>query len=249
MVEAFLSCSAEDAEIIAEVKNALTRKGIIPYLATEDTKPGRLVFKKIEEAIERADVFVVILSENSIRSKWVAMEIGYAKGKVPIVPIRVGHVNPAALLEGVDCINYTDQNLDKLDSQIAEAIDSFNNHQDSALSTESEEICEKGPHEIEAGGYVELPLSVTKGTLILGRLEEEDGDLFDWYIVNEKNLVKFKNREEFNLIAGGFDVAADQIRWVPKSNGPYFLIISAFRKRYNRIVNVSLRIKKRGWLS
>ena len=244
MVEAFLSCSAQDADIIAKVKHALTKMGIKPYLATDDLKPGRLIFAKIEKSIERADVFIVILSENSIRSKWVAMEIGYAKGKVPIVPIRVGHVNPSALLEGVECVNLTDQNLDNLDSIIVEAIKSFKSGLNAAPESGSEEICEEGPHEIDAGGYVELPLSVTKGARILGRLEEEDGDLFDWFILNEKNLVKFKNNEEFDWITGNEDVAADRIKWTPKSNGPYFLILSAFRKQYGRIISVSLRYTK-----
>jgi hypothetical protein len=157
------------------------------------------------------------------------------------VPIRVGHVNPAALIEGIECINLTKQNLDRLDSLIADAIESFGNGSHSAPETELEEVCEEGPHEIDAGGYVELSLSVTKGILILGRLEEEDGDLFDWFILNEKNLVKFKNGEDFDWITGNEDVAADRIRWTPKSNGPYFLILSAFRKRYNRIISVNLR--------
>lgn len=244
MVEAFLSCSSEDAEMIAKVKHALTRKGIRPYLATDDLKPGRLVFAKIEKSIERADVFIVILSENSIRSKWVAMEIGYAKGKVPIVPIRVGHVFPSALLEGVECVNLTDQNLENLNSIIAEAIKSFKSGKNAAQEPGLEEICEEGPHEIDAGSCVELPLSVTKGIRIQGRLEEEDGDLFDWFILNEKNLVKFKNNEDFDWIIGNDDVAADRIKWTPKSNGPYFLILSAFRKQYDRIVSVSLRYTK-----
>ena len=243
MVEAFVSCSARDGDIIAKVKDALTKKEIKPYLATDDLKPGRLVFAKIEKAIERADVFVVILSENSIRSKWVAEEIGYAKGKVPIIPIRVGHVYPGALLEGVECVPFTDQNLDNLDSIIAEAIESFDKGSSSAPPSESEGICEEGPHEIDAGGYIELPLSVAKGVPIIGRLGEEDGDLFDWFILNEKNLVKFKNNESFDWTTGNEDVAADRIKWTPKSNGPYFLILSAFRKQYNRVVSVSLRNK------
>jgi len=241
MIEAFVSCSAEDADIVTQVTDAMTRKGIKPYLATSDQKPGQLIFEKVERAIRKSNVFVVILTENSIKSKWVAMETGYAKGKVPIVPIRVGHVNPAALIEGIECINLTEQNLDRLDSLIADAIRSFKSAWYSARMTELKKVCADGPYEIDAGGYVELPLSVTRGNLILGRLEEEDGDTFDWFILNEKNLVKFKNKEDFNWITGNEDVAADTVKWTPKSNGPYFLILSAFRKQYNRIVRASLR--------
>ncbi|MFQ5951309.1 MAG: hypothetical protein ACE5KH_04410 [Candidatus Geothermarchaeales archaeon] len=102
-------------------------------------------------------------------------------------------------------------------------------------------VCDPGPHLIEGGGLLPLPLDVDVGERISGRLEEEDGEDFDWYIMDERNLVAFRNADWFEYAIGNDHVAADIVDWLVEEEGPWFLVLSLYRRLNDRIIEVSLR--------
>jgi hypothetical protein len=85
-------------------------------------------------------------------------------------------------------------------------------------------------------------LSLYKGDLVTGTLDETNGDAFDWYIINEKNMTRFKRREEFGYARGDEGQGAYHLtKWKTPKEGPWYLVLSAQRKQYPRNVHVRLR--------
>ncbi len=103
------------------------------------------------------------------------------------------------------------------------------------------EICDPGPYNLEGGEYKVIPLDVSPGDHIVGRMDEEEGDDFDWYIVDEKNLVAFQNDETFEAIAGEDHVRASIVDAHVDSVGPWFLLLSNAGRQIERIIEVHLR--------
>lgn len=104
---AFMSHSSADKERIARPLDTLLREhGIGVWLDERDLLPGRnLVDEIFSHGISRSDVFVVILSENSINSGWVHEELTNAAvqkidGVVKaIIPIILDGVTPPDFLK------------------------------------------------------------------------------------------------------------------------------------------------------
>ncbi len=103
------------------------------------------------------------------------------------------------------------------------------------------EICDPGPYTLKGGVYKEIPLDVSLGDHIVGRMDEAEGDDFDWYIVDEKNLVDFQNDEDFEAIAGGEHAKASFVHAHVDSAGPWFLLLSNAGRQIERIIEVHLR--------
>lgn len=86
-----------------------------------------------------------------------------------------------------------------------------------------------------------IKLNVRKGDHIVGRLSEVDGYDFDWYIVDEKNLVLMESGKNFDPVAEGYDTNAHTVDWEVKSKGPWFLVLDLPHKQYARSIKVLLR--------
>ncbi len=88
----FLSHSSKDKNRIEWIDSNLKNIGIETYLYERDPQPGKLISSKIETAIQNCDAFVVLITQNSIDSRYVGAEIGMAmaKGKLIIALVHVG---------------------------------------------------------------------------------------------------------------------------------------------------------------
>lgn len=71
----FISHSTRDAEFAERLYTDLQHKKVRCWYAPEDMKGGKKLYPQIDEAIRLHDKLVLILSENSINSPWVATEI------------------------------------------------------------------------------------------------------------------------------------------------------------------------------
>jgi hypothetical protein len=236
--QVFISFSKDDMPTVNKIKAVLTRAGMSPFVATEVVMPAQHLSKKIEKAIDESDAFVVLLTENSVQSPWVHQEIGYAKSRLPIIPIKASGVKPPALLEGCDCVSLTEDNLSRLDDIIVQA---FIDYKDDEEEEQTSSVCDDGPHLIEPGTYQWIQLDVSEGDRVAGNISETDGDEFDWYILSEKNLIKFKNGEEFRPTRSGEDKGAYIVNWPVKGTGPWYLVIQVYGKKNSREVSVDLR--------
>ena len=84
----FISYSTQDIERVDEVQRALLDSQVEVFIAEHSVRPGEHLVDKIMQAIKRCDLFVLLWSKNSERSKWVLQELGAAAAAEKlIIPI------------------------------------------------------------------------------------------------------------------------------------------------------------------
>ena len=95
--EVFLSHSGLDREFAEKIVELLRRLGVPVWHGPSSIRGSQQWHDEIGDALERCDWFVILLSPNSMRSKWVKRELVFAldedryeKYFIPIV-IRAGN--------------------------------------------------------------------------------------------------------------------------------------------------------------
>jgi len=244
MTRVFISHATEDGDMVAELEVVLERHGVSCYVATKDVRPGEPLTTKVKNAIETSDALVVILTGNSIASPWVQQEIGHAEGKMPIIPLKVAGVRPPAMLEGRECILYDKGDLDKLATCVKDAISRWKGTQASS-DAELREVCDEGPYDIDPGCYVDILLNAKKGDHIVGTLEEEESLDFEFGIIEERELVNFKNSVRSDYLAYDEGSGAYPFDWKVRSNKRWYLLLTIYGKKTTRTVSVRLRYEKK----
>ena len=71
----FISHSMADESFCIKLHQALKESGIRVWDAKHDMKPGRKILQQVKSAISKHDKFLLVLSQNSLESKWVETEI------------------------------------------------------------------------------------------------------------------------------------------------------------------------------
>jgi hypothetical protein len=91
----FISYSSADEAFAHKLYDALASFGVDTWFAPENMRGGRKINEQLEQAIDRSDKIVLLLSENSLKSPWVAHEIQWAvareveSGEQVLFPIRI----------------------------------------------------------------------------------------------------------------------------------------------------------------
>jgi hypothetical protein len=101
----FLSYSTQDRELALELKHALEACGVNVWIDVDRIRAGSFFVTELEQAIERAAAFVVLVTAASLASGWVREECGRAISlsiqsmfRLPVIPIAVeGAVVPGFL--------------------------------------------------------------------------------------------------------------------------------------------------------
>jgi hypothetical protein len=104
-INIFISFAAEDKNKMEALCFALKKIGqpINPLSILKTENPGKLLAEKISEGIQKSQIFLPIITENSISNQWVNQEIGlaYAHNRFffPIIDIKIlsrlkGIINP-----------------------------------------------------------------------------------------------------------------------------------------------------------
>jgi hypothetical protein len=92
---AFISYDVRDQEFAERLHSDLAARGVRTWIASSDMKIGDKLRSRIEDAIRSHDKVLVILSGNSIKSRWVEREVEVAferergSSKVALFPIRL----------------------------------------------------------------------------------------------------------------------------------------------------------------
>ncbi len=100
----FISHAVADADIVQAISGVLRDHGYVPWVADAELLPGDNIGQTISEGIAAADVFLVILSSDSLESRWVHLEMEAAvlrevEKRVVVVPIVIGDVEPPLFLQ------------------------------------------------------------------------------------------------------------------------------------------------------
>jgi sulfatase modifying factor 1 len=119
----FISHSSKDTDFIERnIIPALKANGIDVWYSRESIKTADQWERSINSALESSDWFVVAISPNSVKSKWVRRETGWAfrYREDKIIPVLIGQCNPDDLYTGlpdlqhVDCIGDPKKGADEL---------------------------------------------------------------------------------------------------------------------------------------
>jgi hypothetical protein len=102
-------------------------------------------------------------------------------------------------------------------------------------------VCHHGPYKVRPGEYIQVPLTVKGGDVIEGHLVEKDNWDFDWFIVDDTNLVRYINRDPklYPLDAGDHAAAYDIRRTIPR-DGSWYLLLDVYQRQNYRDVEVNL---------
>jgi hypothetical protein len=99
----FISHSVHDIAMIRQLAQQLDIYGFEPIIAEDIPEPGVKLTEKIQEKIREATVFLVILTEHSIRSEWVKKELAYAEQlQKPIIPLKEESVAVNSPIEWIE---------------------------------------------------------------------------------------------------------------------------------------------------
>jgi hypothetical protein len=109
--KAFLSYSHADRDIATQVAEGLQAGGIEVWFDKWEILAGDSLIRKIfEEGLSKADAFIILLSENSVQSRWVREELDAAlikriEGVTRVIPVKIDDAQiplPLRTLQWVD---------------------------------------------------------------------------------------------------------------------------------------------------
>ena len=85
--DVFMSYAEEDKDVASEIRGCLSDRGISCFMAGKDIYGGMIWEENILGALKKAKTAVILLTPNSMKSRWVMCEAGalWALGK-PMVP-------------------------------------------------------------------------------------------------------------------------------------------------------------------
>ena len=129
----FISYSTKDEEFARRLHSRMREENLRVWFAPEDMKGGRKFYEQIEQAIHLHDRLLVILSEESMRSKWVKREIqralktGREQNRQKLFPI--GLVDYESKIRKWECLD-TDTGDDLAEEVRSFHIPDFSNWKD-----------------------------------------------------------------------------------------------------------------------
>jgi hypothetical protein len=95
MSNLFVSHSSQDDDFVHALQRALGGFGVEAWIDSRELRPGDALWPEIEEAINKASAYAVVISPASLQSDWVGDELEYAlrlqkargKDKLPVIPL------------------------------------------------------------------------------------------------------------------------------------------------------------------
>ncbi|WP_272150173.1 toll/interleukin-1 receptor domain-containing protein [Tenacibaculum aiptasiae] len=131
-MKVFLSYSSQDLKFVSLLKNRLMALGHSLFLAGEDIKVGEKWNEQIKKSIEIADIFIPILTSNSVKSNWVIYEFGVFSeyvnqnsNKKTIIPIVIDNIEPPSVFANLLYLKGNRDNIDDLINRIQHSISQF----------------------------------------------------------------------------------------------------------------------------
>lgn len=162
----FISYSHKDAEFVNRLSVALISKNIKVWKDSWKTLAGDSFVKKIQSGIEGASHFCIVLSRNSLKSKWVEKEIREALlvessgGEIVILPLVIDDI---AIPDSLSDRLYVDfrPNFDEgVNSVIAAVGPRYNRGDAGRVTSESRYFLDYGIEERTVDGRFLLQLDV-----------------------------------------------------------------------------------------
>ncbi len=116
----FVSYSQKDIKFVKKVSETLSEKGYDVWYDIENIGGGVVWAKEIQKAIRDAELFLLIVSPNSIESDWVQKEFLYASARdIPIVTAQYVNCMMPDWLDATYHISSTEGNIEDASKRIS----------------------------------------------------------------------------------------------------------------------------------
>jgi hypothetical protein len=131
MANIFFSYSVEDQPLVQYLAESLQKHGHSSLFAGTMLKPGDLWRETLSDTLRTSDVFIVIVSKNSINSRWLMTETGAALGyfrersKPIIIPIIFDKVEIPDPLKEIQVLYASGDKLDDVVQKLLTVLDNF----------------------------------------------------------------------------------------------------------------------------
>lgn len=103
----FLSYSHKDQDTAKKIVNMLRKANLNVWFDENEIQVGDSFTDKIDQAIDKSNYILPIISNNSVKSKQLNREIGIAiKEKKKILPILIENVNPPEQISSIKYANF-----------------------------------------------------------------------------------------------------------------------------------------------
>ena len=93
-MKVFISHSSNDKDVVSWIADVLKESGMDVWVDTREILPGDNWAEKIAKALEESQAMVVLLTPDTLNSKWMSWDIQYALGKKAynkrIIPVIIG---------------------------------------------------------------------------------------------------------------------------------------------------------------
>ena len=107
MSQIFISYSRKDSAIAEKIVNALAKDDLEPWIDWKSIPKGEEFKREIFQGIEKSDIFLFLVSPDSVRSKWCQKEINCAnKNGKRILPIVVRNTSLKLIPSGITKRNW-----------------------------------------------------------------------------------------------------------------------------------------------
>jgi hypothetical protein len=106
----FISYSQKDRTVADNITLALDKAGFAAWIDRREIKPGSSFIEKMNEGLELASYVLVLLSQNSVKSRWITREwtAAMTDEATVIIPVRLDDSPIPKLLSSIICFDLRD---------------------------------------------------------------------------------------------------------------------------------------------
>jgi hypothetical protein len=123
-MKVFISHSSQDKRFVRTLKNDLNENGIETFFDEDSLELGDSLKERLDIALDESSHFVIILSQNSVRSNWVKYELIGAtklfdsKTLKKIIPIKYRECEVPESIAGLLYADLSNENVRRNDDQV-----------------------------------------------------------------------------------------------------------------------------------
>jgi hypothetical protein len=187
MANIYISYQRSDQPFVTALAQRLKNEGHNLSYDVDTLSAGTDWRAALDQRLKSAEVFIVVISENTTQSQYVLTEVGAARayasesGRMLIVPLIIDDSPPPLALQDIHAIIQPDKNLDEICQKIEAAVSVFIGRR-AAIDIEASEVAQK--LQTNAADYIKIAIDSLAG------LEVRDRRLgYLWYSLGFLSLL------------------------------------------------------------
>jgi len=110
--QVFISYTHKDGSIAQDIASIYASFGLKVWIDFSSLQPGEFISRRIEDGVSSSNYFTILISETSVRSKWVQAELAMAfdlsrDGRLVLLPAKIEDVDMPLELRGLMYLDFS----------------------------------------------------------------------------------------------------------------------------------------------